>query len=518
MADGLLKHAILARSGIYQYTLKQLTDSGLPNPPADFPKLELYNVLRPASVLASAVSKSKFDRAPLTVKHPPELVTRDSFRDYAVGWTGDHATLDWLEEDGEVGVAAEVNLKDAQAIDEYNRGVKEISPGYGARFRWHLGEYRGKPVHAIMTEIGDVNHVSMVPRGRGGAVAAILDHQEAVVKKGFVSGLFHKLHKRLVNDEGIAVSPTEESGFERGLYHLIDTRATLTEEEIGKKVNELVKLLDDLPSGDEKSLLMRYMEDMKLMKDETTETLFEAKNIICALASKLDKDADADVSDAEGNMKDCGTCGGTGMKDGKTCPTCDGKKQVKDDSGGAAPDVGLKKTEDAKITTDEPGPVGAPGAPAAAPAGTAPASPAAPAGAAPAQGPKKSPQQWADELFSFLDAMRADLQSAAKPAGGAPAQAAAPAAQPAATPTGAPSAVPAAPAAATPAPGAPSAPAAPKPPEPKTQSTTDGAPETEKNKPVADAMPSAAAKVDTGAHTDGPATGLRGAFVEVNRR
>jgi hypothetical protein len=520
MADGLLKHAILARSGIYQYTLKQLKDSGLADPPEGFPKLELYNVLRPAPVLAAAVAQGKFDRIPLTVKHPPELVTRDSFRDYITGWTGDHATMDWLDDEKEVGIAAEVNLKDAEAIDSYNRGVKEISPGYGAHFAWKLSQYKGQPVHAIMTDISDVNHASMVPRGRGGAASAILDHGEGNVNpKQMVSGLLRQaririfaLAKGLVKDSmgPIAgeVAKAYENGFEQGLYNLIDTRATLTEEEISKKIDELSKLIDDLPGGDEKSLITKYMSDMKLMKDLKNDELFAMKNIICSLIEKVDKKVtdSSSAADADGkpDLKDCPMCDGTGKYKDASCDACNGSGKIMD-----------KTTKDSKLTTDEPGPVGSPGAPAAAPAGTAPASPAAPAGAAPAQGPKKTPQQWADELFTFLDAMRADLQSAAKPAAAAPG--AAPAGgQPAATPTGAPAAVPAGAAPGTapapaPAPASPAQPAGAKPPG-EAPKTTD-----EKPGSVADAMPSATAKVDTGASPDKP-TGIRAAFAEVNRR
>lgn len=454
MSDRLVKNAILARSGVYQYTRGELRALGLSDPPKWIGDKEVFNVFRPAPVIAVAVERGKFNHLPLTTPHPPEFVDRENFREYAVGWTGDKASMEYLADIDEAVVRSTVVIGDAEAAEAYEKGVKELSHGYMAEFRWR-GEKEGGTFDAVMTQITDGNHMALVPRGRAGAAAAILDRKGAGVGvKQIMSGLFRyaKLRRRLVMDKAIAKddfgpvgpdkSEVQSKGFGDGLWNLIQTRATLSEAEVESKVDELKKLLDDLPGGDEKSLLMRYMEDMKLMKGEDDDTLYQVKGIVCALVEKLDRSV---IEEAEGE-DEVSTETGT----------------VEKPTAGTTEQPAPAKTE-GKVG-DEPGatpaPPQPPAGPAAAegekkeekPAAAAPApaaSQATPAAGGSAPQPGSPPQVWADALFNFLDAMRADLE-AQKKAGAA--QAPAVGAAPAQTPA---SAAPAAPAASAAPPAAP---------------------------------------------------------------
>ena len=210
-----------------------------------------------------------------------------------------------------------------------------------------------------MTRIVDANHMALVPRGRAGPVASILDHGGATVKsaKDFVSGVIRYVRRRragLVKDyvgEPTVSGPYNDGGFGSGLSSLISTRAAMKEEEVAEKVDELMKLVADLPGGDEKDLIKKYMSDMKLMKDLKDDELYDTKGIICSLVEKLDRRGEREAKGMKDEKtKDCASCDGTGKtKDGKDCASCGGSGHVKD------------------AVRDEPGPVAATsGAPAAA--------------------------------------------------------------------------------------------------------------------------------------------------------
>jgi hypothetical protein len=413
MSDRIEKNAILARSGVYQYTRGELSSLGLGDPPPWIGDKAVYRVYRPAPVIAVAVANGKFNRLPLTTPHPPEFVTKENFREYTVGWTGDTATMEYLSQLDEAVVRSTVTIGDAEAADAYESGVKELSHGYKANFRWRTPE-EGDAYDAVMTEISDGNHMALVPKGRAGRVAAILDRKGAGVgMKQFLTGLFRyarmkaaagRLTDRMVADEAEAL----ELGFREGLLDLIDVRATLSEEEISNRVEEMKKLLADLPAGDERALLMRYMDDLKLMKGEEDEVLHQAENIICGLVGKLDHEI---LGEVEGEEAEDDKPGGTdcneggGMKD---------EKKVGGGTGEPKPPEEKPSAAEGK-TTDDP-PVNPEGKPAAAPAASPTAGEAPVAQAAAAH---KSAVEWADELFDFLDQMRQDLEAQKTAAPGA---------------------------------------------------------------------------------------------------
>jgi hypothetical protein len=284
VSDRLLKNAILARSGIYQYAKSELAALGLGDPPPWVGDKDVYNVYRPATILAQAVKDGKFNRLPLTLLHPPEFLDQDNFKEYIAGWTGDVAEVQWVKDVQELAVRSTLTIGDAEAADAYASGVKELSHGYVADFEWRSGEVDGQHFDAVMTAIRDGNHMALVPAGRAGKLAAILDHKGADVKvKTFVSGLFRLAHSRKKG----ATDKAPET-FEQALDKLIADRAKLTEDEIGSRVEGLKALVADLPTGGKRELLDRYLADMKLIKGEDDETAKQVKDIVCDLVKQID--------------------------------------------------------------------------------------------------------------------------------------------------------------------------------------------------------------------------------------
>ncbi len=173
-----LKNIRIAVSGLYDYALEEIPTLRLPMPGAGAPEWveekRLYQVYRPAPVLA--VACPKFANLPLTHHHPKAPVDGQNFRDIAIGWTGEHPEVDYIAETNEVGIRSTCVLYDDEALSAYENGEVQLSPGYIAVFEWQKGTTPdGKEYDIIMKEITDVNHLALLPNGRGGEYAVVMD-------------------------------------------------------------------------------------------------------------------------------------------------------------------------------------------------------------------------------------------------------------------------------------------------------------------------------------------------------
>lgn len=173
-----LKNIRIAVSGIYDYALEELPTLRLPLPGQGAPdwveKKQIYKIYRPAFVLAAACDK--FKMLPLTHHHPNTPVDGQNFRRLAVGYTGENPFIDWIKDTDEVGIRSTVMIYDDEALDAYERGEIQLSPGYVASFEWQKGKAPdGQEYDIVMKEITDVNHLALLPAGRGGEYAVVMD-------------------------------------------------------------------------------------------------------------------------------------------------------------------------------------------------------------------------------------------------------------------------------------------------------------------------------------------------------
>lgn len=173
-----LKNIRLAVSGIYDYALEELPTLRIPMPGHGAPdwveEKRLYQVYRPPFVLAAACDK--FKMLPLTHHHPRVPVDGQNFRDLALGYTGENPTVDYVKEKNEVGIRSTLMMYDDEALQAYENGEIQLSPGYVAVFEWQKGTSPdGQPYDIVMKEITDVNHVALLPKGRGGEYAVVMD-------------------------------------------------------------------------------------------------------------------------------------------------------------------------------------------------------------------------------------------------------------------------------------------------------------------------------------------------------
>lgn len=173
-----LKNIRIAVSGIYDYALEEIPTLRLPLPGQGAPdwaeKKQIYKIYRPAFVLAAACDK--FKMLPLTHHHPNTPVDGQNFRKLAVGYTGENPFVDWIKDTDEVGIRSTVMIYDDEALNAYERGEIQLSPGYVASFEWQRGKAPdGQEYDIVMKEITDVNHLALLPAGRGGEYAVVMD-------------------------------------------------------------------------------------------------------------------------------------------------------------------------------------------------------------------------------------------------------------------------------------------------------------------------------------------------------
>lgn len=178
MSMAELKNIRIAVSGLYDYAKEELPSLRIPMPGHGAPEWvedkRIYKVYRPAPVLAQACDK--FKMLPLTHHHPQTPVDGQNFRELAVGYTGENPWVDYIKETDEVGIRSTVMMYDEEALQAYDNGEIQLSPGYIAIFAWQKGTApNGEEYDIIMKEITDVNHLALLPAGRGGEYAVVLD-------------------------------------------------------------------------------------------------------------------------------------------------------------------------------------------------------------------------------------------------------------------------------------------------------------------------------------------------------
>lgn len=107
------------------------------------------------------------------------------------------------------------------------------------------------------------------------------------------TGLFRKARKELMtadNDMGL---------FRDKLNELVDQAATLSEEEVAAKVEELKGITADLPDDEGKEKLVRFLEDFKAVKEQDPAVAKKAAESVADEFEKLDtaamQNAPADV-------------------------------------------------------------------------------------------------------------------------------------------------------------------------------------------------------------------------------
>jgi hypothetical protein len=258
MIGRLEKNVIIARSGVYKYepqALPGLKVQGVA--PDGWESKTYYNVYRPANVVMQA--KDKFVKLPLIREHQA-IIDGKNFRDYALGWTGDTADIAVLPGSNEIGIQSTVNLIDEEAIRMYDEGFRDVSPLYGASFKWASGKSPdGEDYDIIMDDVIDVNHLAFTKQGRGGPAVA-MDSTTVTVEVS---------EPEMQNVETLPPDTVslDNVDFRTAIDDMVSNRAEYTADEISAGVDFLHSLIKDIPDSEEKKILARLIDDFLTVKD-----------------------------------------------------------------------------------------------------------------------------------------------------------------------------------------------------------------------------------------------------------
>ncbi|MBX4872694.1 MULTISPECIES: DUF2213 domain-containing protein [Rhizobium] len=158
--DGyLVADARIARTGIQTYLGSEVGK----------PDMSTVRVYRPGSeVFAEDTLKSAAHR-PVTNDHPPEMVTSENWKKFAVGQTSDEITGEGIFIRVPLMVSDEATIKDIEA------GKQELSAGYTCDLDFTAGVTPTGEAYDAMQKNIRINHVAIVRAGRAGSKVRIGD-------------------------------------------------------------------------------------------------------------------------------------------------------------------------------------------------------------------------------------------------------------------------------------------------------------------------------------------------------
>jgi hypothetical protein len=316
-----VKDAVLAKSGYYVYSHDEVMKMGI-KPTVEKP---FYREYRPAGVLVDA--KDLFQLIPVTKDHPTVNVDADNFHQFASGTTGGPIDIIPMP-DGEVGLRGKIAFHTKDAYDHYISGNRETSAGYDKKLV--MSDDPDKDGYDwIMTKITAVNHMAVLPKGRGGKDVRVFD----------------KAPNNNINENGgIKMSVKGKSGFlarlgigkqfkfSKVLMDSVAKVSSLDAAGIDKEVASVMAHVNTLGDGDAKEVLVGAVSDCYKNHAEVLQQKDVVSEKIDELYVKC-QDADAEVV--------------TRILDS-------GKEDEKDD--GKKDDAGKEKEKEKEVDTNDAAP------------------------------------------------------------------------------------------------------------------------------------------------------------------
>lgn len=127
----------------------------------------IISVRREADEVFKDEAVRSFHGKPVTNDHPPEKVTPDNYRSYAVGTVLNPHRGDGTEFDANF-LYGDLLITDRQAMNDIRAGKREVSAGYDAEYQ-QTGDGEGRQYNIVG------NHVALVKKGRCGPLCYIGD-------------------------------------------------------------------------------------------------------------------------------------------------------------------------------------------------------------------------------------------------------------------------------------------------------------------------------------------------------
>lgn len=240
--DGyLVASARVARTGVQIYSGAEVGK----------PEMGMVRVYRPETEVFSKDALKSFAHRPVTLDHPPEMVTAENWGQYAKGYTADE-----IARDGEC-IRVPLLVADSATIDAIEAGKRELSMGYLCDLKWEPGKTEaGEQYDAVQTGIR-ANHLAVVTAARGGSHLRIGDEGKS---KGDHAMADKPL--KTVTVDGLSIEVTDQGAqvIEKLQKQLSDTAAAKAT--VDTKVAELTTTVANKDA--EIATLKKQVEDAKV--------------------------------------------------------------------------------------------------------------------------------------------------------------------------------------------------------------------------------------------------------------
>lgn len=163
-----VKKCRMLRSGVQYYLKSEVPQSLLDELPPEAQNKKFYSVFRKPEAIIKHLSD--FNYIAFVNEHPDVDVTPDNIKMLGIGRVGGNAALEVLP-DNNVYVTNDLIFDDRNAYEDYKKGKVELSIGLDALWRRSDNPDYDFEVY----DFTGVNHLALVPRGRAGGSARVID-------------------------------------------------------------------------------------------------------------------------------------------------------------------------------------------------------------------------------------------------------------------------------------------------------------------------------------------------------
>ena len=249
----IVKDNPIAKAGVFEYLKSEI----LPNSQDD----EVVKVFRPFDTLLKI--KDSFANKPIKSDH--EWVGADGAHQ-ADGAIGSEITID--EPNGFL--KADLIIYNPKLIELIENGKVELSPAYTGEVKAQNGRFEGQD-YDYLQEVGCINHLAVVDKGRSGADLRILDTKQNLLertkmaKKTFLDGLTKHIQKFLDNE---GAEPQDEVKTTDSVENLAKSLLEIAKGEADES-EKIAKIIELLSVKDEES---KTCDNESETKDEESKT------------------------------------------------------------------------------------------------------------------------------------------------------------------------------------------------------------------------------------------------------
>jgi hypothetical protein len=237
-------------------------------------------------------AKDMFNMVPVAKLHPDTDITEANFHTFTSGVTGGPIEAVPLE-NGEVGLKGKIAFFTRDAFDFYNSGNRETSAGF-KKLIFEISNADEVGYDFVLKEITKVNHVAIVPKGRGGADVRVMDAAANINVFNGGSVMAGKIRGGILERLGIVKAKDENFKFSTVLLESVAKVHSLDAAALEKEVVSVLSYVNVLGDSESKEVLIGMVTDCFKHPVE----VIAAKDKVAAKADELYiacRDADSAV-------------------------------------------------------------------------------------------------------------------------------------------------------------------------------------------------------------------------------